>query len=238
MNFFAFAPIAGLLDGASHALDGVSHSLAPIAGASSAALAIVLVTLALRTVLIPVGVSQVRAQRVRTRLAPRVADLRRRHARHTARLQRELAALYASEKASPAAGCLPALLQAPILSGVYTLFTLPIIAGHGNVLLAHSLFGAPLGTSLVAAFGSGSVLAIAVPAVVVALIAVVALVNRHRTVLLAGGTAGRTAAILSWLPLVTVLFAALAPLAASVYLLTSTTWTVLERAILLHLIPA
>ena len=206
--------------------------------------------------------SQVRAQRVRERLAPRIALLRRRHANDSARLQREIAALYQRENASPVAGCLPALIQAPILSGVCALFVLPTIAGHANLLLAHSLFGAPLGMSLLAAIGTGSPALIVVPAAVVAAVAVVALLARRRNIrasasgtmsaaidkrALAGGPAGAPAIplgypasvrLLSWLPLITVAFAAFAPLAATVYLLTSSAWTLVERSVLLQLIPA
>lgn len=237
MNIYAFGPIAAVLDTASSLVISLSDALTPLAGATSAALAIVLITLALRAVLIPVGVSQVRAQRVRDRLAPRIAALRQRHSKDAARMQRELSALYASEKASPMAGCMPLLVQAPILSGVYALFVLPTIAGHANALLSHGLFGAPLGTSLIAALGSGSPLAILVPAVVVMLVLAIAMVNRHRAVRVAVGATGLTRA-LSWLPLLSVLFAAIAPLAAALYLLVSMGWSAVERPLLLHLIPA
>lgn len=237
MNIYAFGPIAAVLDTASSLVISLSDALTPLAGATSAALAIVLITLALRAALIPVGVSQVRAQRVRDRLAPRIAALRQRHSKDAARMQRELSALYASEKASPMAGCMPLLVQAPILSGVYALFVLPTIAGHANALLSHGLFGAPLGTSLIAALGSGSPLAILVPAVVVMLVLAIALVNRHRAVRVAVGATGLTRA-LSWLPLLSVPFAAIAPLAAALYLLVSMGWSAVERPLLLHLIPA
>jgi YidC/Oxa1 family membrane protein insertase len=41
---------------------------------------------------------------------------------------------------------------------------------------------------------------------------------------------------LSFLPYVTVVFAAFVPLAAAVYILTTTTWTVLERSTLRRLL--
>lgn len=243
MDLYSFGPIAAALDTASGFVLSVADALGPLAGANGAALAIVVLTVALRTLLIPVGVSQVRAQRVRERLAPRIAELRRRHRTDSARMQRELSALYASENASPLAGCLPLLVQAPVLSGVYALFVLPTIAGHANVLLAHSLFAAPLGSSLLAAVGSGSAAAVLVPGAVLVLILAVVLVNRHRTlratapVTVAPGPGAGATRALSWLPLVTVVFAAIAPLAAALYILVSTTWTVIERSVLLQLFP-
>lgn len=245
MNPYAFGPIAAVLDAASGFVQSISAALDPLAGANAAALAIVLCTLALRAALVPVGVSQVRAQRVRERLAPRITALRARHAKDPARMQSELSALYAAEKASPFAGCLPLLVQAPVLSGVYALFVLPMIAGHANPLLAHALFGAPLSASLMAAVGSGSVLALVVPGTVVALILAVLLVGRRMQLRMmptpvvepAPGTAA-VARLASWLPLVTVAFAAFAPLAAALYIAVSTTWTLVERPVLQHLVPA
>ena len=57
---------------------GWADLLEPFAGVASAAAAIVLVTLLVRAALIPVGVSQAKAERTRARLAPRIAELRRR----------------------------------------------------------------------------------------------------------------------------------------------------------------
>jgi len=274
MNIYAFGPIAAALDAAYAVLQFLITLLAPLAGVHSAALAIVVLTIVVRLALIPVGISQARAQRTRTRLAPRIAELRKRHAKNRERLQRETMALYAEEKASPFAGCLPLLIQAPILSLVYGLFLLPTINGHPNTLLDATLGGAPLGTSFVTALTSGTdPQGVVVSAIVLVLIAAIAVVSRQRSVGLArvaaasagagsgagsgsggtSGTAGGAAAlpaglpaafgadgsatrILSWLPLITVVFAAFVPLAASLYLLVTTAWTLGERTILARFI--
>jgi YidC/Oxa1 family membrane protein insertase len=80
------------------------------------------------------------------RIAPRVQALQKQHAGQPDRLQRELAALYQSEGTSMFAGCLPVLMQWPVLSVLYLLFRSPRIAGAPNTLLSHGLFGAPLGS--------------------------------------------------------------------------------------------
>ncbi len=269
MNIYAFGPIAAALDAASSVVNALSAALAPLAGANAAALAIVLITVLVRIALIPVGLSQARAQRMRLRLAPRLAELRRRHAGDPQRLQRETMALYAAEKASPFAGCLPVLIQAPVLSLIYGLFLLPTINGHPNALLSATLFGAPLGTSFTNALGSGTDAAgVVASAVVLALITAVALLSRWRNLRAAAANAGSAAAprpgagstaalpvdatgaaalaafgpdgaatrILSWLPLITVVFAAFVPLAASIYLLVTTAWTLGEREVLRRLV--
>ncbi len=266
MNIYAFPPIAAALDGAASIVQFLTTVLQPLAGANSAALSVVLITLLVRLVLIPVGLSQARAQRMRRRLAPRLAELQRRHGKNPERLRREMAALYADENASPLAGCLPLLIQAPILSLLYGVFILPTINGHPNTLLTQTLIGAPLGTSLATAVTRGDdPVGVVVGFAVVAVIATVALISRRRTLSTAaaspGGSAGAPALVpltagtspgqatpgvpaipasvlqaMSWLPLITVVVAAFVPLAASLYLVVTTTWALAEREVLRRVI--
>jgi YidC/Oxa1 family membrane protein insertase len=271
VDIYSFAPVATVLDLAYSVVSTLASSLDPLTGGAitqgaGAALAVVLITLALRTLLIPVGVSQVRAEATRRRLAPRLADLRRRFATKPELLQRKMLELYTSEKASPLAGILPTLAQAPVLSLVYGLFILPTVNGHPNALLAEHLFGVPLGDSfahLVAAGSSGLVVPLALLLVVAAVsylarraalrFAVDPLAAQPATAEqlaaqplasrgapdVATPAARRLAAALSWLPFITVLFAALVPLAAALYLTVTTTWTLVERSLLRRrLLPA
>lgn len=186
MNLYDIAPVAAALDAVSTALQLFSTLLAPLAGTGSAALAVVALTVLVRLALVPVGLSQARAQRMRVRLAPRLAELQRRHRSDPQRLQRETMALYSDEGASPLAGCLPLLVQAPVLSLVYGVFILPAINGHPNALLSESLAGAPLGVSLqhalLAVTGSPDALAaLLVPGILLVLLTAVALLSRRFT---------------------------------------------------------
>src|SRR6478752_5306396 len=115
MDLFAFPPLAALLDAA----------YGPLAGPSAAALAVVLVTLLVRALLIPVGISQAKAEQTRARLAPKLRELQRRHKKNPERLQKEMMALYKAENTSPFAGMLPVLAQAPVVGILYTLFLRP-----------------------------------------------------------------------------------------------------------------
>jgi YidC/Oxa1 family membrane protein insertase len=236
MNIYDLPPIAAALHAASSAIGAISSLLTPIAGASATASAVVLVTLLLRAVLIPVGRSQVRAEAGRRRLAPRLAELRRRFARDPQRLQREMLALHAAEKVSPIAGLLPALAQAPVVSLVYGVFTHPVIAGHTNVLLTQHLVGVPLGASLVSLAGALNPPALLVFGMMLAVIVATVLIgrreNRRWTLPPETPAAGRVAQALGWLPLVTVVLAAVIPLAAALYLTVTTVWTQVERALL------
>ena len=235
MNPYDFLPIAAILAAAADGLAALGSLVTP-AGA------IVIVTLAVRALLIPVGVSVARAAQNRRRLAPRIAELQRRHRRNPERLQKETMALYAAERVSPFAGCLPMLAQAPVLALVYALFAVPVIAGAPNPLLESSLLGAGLGRHL-SDVAAGPLVGDLVFPVLVLVLGVVAWLGRRMTLrdappVVAGAAAAPGAAVLDprgplgWAPFLVLAAVAVVPLAASLYLAVSGTWSYLERRIL------
>jgi YidC/Oxa1 family membrane protein insertase len=249
MDLYAFPPLAALLDGAHTLLMGLAELLEPLAGVSSAAAAIVLVTLLVRAALIPVGISQAKAERARARLAPRLADLQRRHGKNPERLQREMMALYAEEGTSPMAGCLPMLIQAPIVGIIYAVFILPTIAGHANALLEQTLFGVPLGSSLAGSLAAGtfSPASLVVFATIIVAIALTGEVTRRvfrlpTPAIVADAPSSPLAAagvsrMLGLLQFVTAVIAVFVPLAAAVYLLVTVAWTLGQRMLLRRVYP-
>ncbi|WP_063771898.1 YidC/Oxa1 family membrane protein insertase [Kitasatospora mediocidica] len=223
--FSIFDPAVGL----AHSAVGSLTQFLP------AAAAIVLFTVCVRLALHPLARAAARGEKHRARLAPRVAELNRKHKGRPEQLQAALAALYKEEQASPLAGCLPMLVQIPFFSVMYRLFTLPTLAGAPNDLLHHTLLGVPLGTHLTAAHGPAQ---LAVFGVLYAALAAIGWVGfrRARKAAQANPTAPG-AGFAPYLTFGTVLFAALVPLAAALYLLTTTAWTAAERG-LLHREPA
>ncbi|MFK0194770.1 membrane protein insertase YidC [Kitasatospora sp. NPDC090308] len=205
--------VLSVLDPAVH----LAHAgVAALATAVPTAAAIVLFTLAVRAAMHPLARSAARAERARTRIAPRVARLRERHAKDPARLNRELLALHRAEGTGPLAGLLPALLQAPFFSVMYRLFT--TAPGH---LLDATLAGVPLGTRPTTAHTPAQfALFAALEAALLALAWYSARRAAHSPT-----TAGPT----RWLAFGTPLFALLLPAAGALYLLTSTAWTTAER---------
>lgn len=240
MDIYSFAPIAIVLDFAYSLVSGLAGLMTPVAGSLATAAAIIAITMIVRTALIPVGRSQVRAEFTRRRLAPQLQELQRRYRKKPEVLQKKTMELYAAEKASPLAGCLPTLLQAPVISTVYGLFILQGINGHPNELLTEEILGVALGMPLVGFLGSGAVWpGMLVYVGLLAVIACVAWFSRRAalrnepvspdSVPPAMQTLTGT---LSWMPFLTVVFAAIVPLAATLYLAVTTTWTFVERAVL------
>ncbi|MFI9273661.1 YidC/Oxa1 family membrane protein insertase [Kitasatospora sp. NPDC052896] len=204
---------------------GPAHAvLTALARVVPAAAAIVLLTAAVRLALHPLARAAARGERVRARLAPRVAELNRRHQGRPEQLQRALAELYREERASPFAGCLPMLVQMPFSSVMYRLFTRP----GSDDLLRHTLLGVPLDSHLADAHSPAR---LAVFLTLYAALAAVGWVSFRRARRAAqAAPAAPGAAIAPYLSFGTVLFAALVPLAAGLYLLTTTAWTAAERA--------
>ena len=226
---FLDVPVAG----AYHLVTWLATVAHPLLGELSTAAVIVLFTAGVRLLLHPLARAAVRGQEARAALAPQAQALRLRYRDDPRRLQRELTALYRQAGTTILAGCLPALLQVPFFTVMYRLFTSTSVAGTANPMLGHTLFGAPLGGHLVQAFSTGPFGPAGV--VFLGLLAALALVAWFCARGQAGpaGTADLPGAVaLRLLPFGTLLAAAVLPLAAGLYLLTSTTWTVAERAAL------
>ena len=250
MNIYEFLPIRLLVEAAYTVVTGISDILEPLAGSFSAALAVIVLTILVRAVLIPVGVSQVRAGITRKRLAPKISELQKKYKDKPELMQQKLMELYKEENASPFAGCLPVLAQMPVLMAVYGLFINSTIGGHANELLGHTLFGLPLNRSFVTLLGAGDLTgtAITVYLVLVVLITVVAAFSVPETPTAPPAKNGADAPAmpdlsgvmktLSFMPFLTAIFALFVPLAAALYLATTTTWTLGERLVLNRLLGA
>ncbi|WP_405375116.1 MULTISPECIES: YidC/Oxa1 family membrane protein insertase [unclassified Microbacterium] len=227
--------VSTLLDLTCTGLMALTTLLAPATGAFSAALAIVLVTLVVRTGLIPAGIAQAKAEQTRARLAPRLRDLQTRHRGNPERLQREIMALYRSEGASPFAGCLPIFIQAPIVGLLYSVFLHGAIAGHANDLLTQTLFDVPLGVSLVGAVALGTaepVTWLVIGCLVLTVAAVGEVTRRLFRIAPVEGAVRVPTGLLGALQFATAVVALFVPLAAGLYLLTTVIWTLCQRLVL------
>ncbi|WP_055695893.1 YidC/Oxa1 family membrane protein insertase [Streptomyces prasinopilosus] len=244
-------------------VERLADLLQPLFGLSAAAAAIVLFTAFVRLLVHPLSRAAARGQKAKTRLQPKIAELRRRHGRDPEKLQRALLDLHTREKVSPLAGVLPSLLQLPAFFVLFYLFSNTTIGGRPNELLGHELFAAPLGGRWTDALGDGGPLGGA-GLVYLGLFAVVLVVAAFSYRLTkrsmaenpaltgagagsgtGGGGKGRgvtepvavpgTGAVVKVLPFLsffTLVTVAVVPLAAALYVVTSTAWGVAERALL------
>jgi YidC/Oxa1 family membrane protein insertase len=229
-----------------HVVFALAQLLTPLPGGLATVAAIVLFTAGVRLLLSPLSILSYRGQASMSALQPKVAELRRRYASQPERLQRELTALYRAEGGGMLTGCLPLLLQLPFFSIMYRLFLSKTVAGRPNALLARDLLTTPLGSHWLAGAGPASIhglvfLALfAVLAVIAFLTARAARSAAVAATIAAGTVAASTAAVSQpglaalgrIMPYTTLVIAALVPLAAVIYLVTTTAWTAAERAVL------
>jgi YidC/Oxa1 family membrane protein insertase len=221
--------------------------LHPLFGATAAAAAIVLFTALVRLLVHPLSRAAARGQKARTALQPKIAELRKKHAQDPEKLQKAVLALHAEEKVSPLSGCLPSMCQLPAFFLLYHVFSNTTIGGRANELLTHQLFAAPLGGRWADALGAGGAFGSAglVYVGLFAVVAAVAAFNYRRTkrMMAAGNPVpgvggeqmpglGAVTKVMPFMSFFTLLTVAIVPLAAALYVVTSTTWSAVERAVL------
>ncbi len=101
----------------------LAHNLfAPIFGSDSGwtwTLAIVMLTVIIRTALIPLFVKQIKSSRSMQLLQPQVRELQKKYGHDRERLGRETMKLYKDNNANPLSSCLPLLLQMPIFLALF-----------------------------------------------------------------------------------------------------------------------
>ncbi|MFD8227540.1 YidC/Oxa1 family membrane protein insertase [Streptomyces massasporeus] len=227
-------------------VEHLADLLQPLFGASAAAAAIVLFTALVRLLVHPLSRAAARGQKARTALQPKIAELRKKHGKNPERLQKAVLELHAEEKVSPLAGCLPGMLQIPAFFLLYHLFSSDTIGGEANGLLGHQLFAAPLGERWTDAL-QGGVLGGA-GLVYAGLFVIVGCVAAFSYRLSKRMTAANPAAqvgdaeqlpglgavtkVMPFMSFFTLVTVAVVPLAAALYVVTSTTWSVVERAVL------
>ncbi|HEX6129243.1 MAG TPA: membrane protein insertase YidC [Candidatus Limnocylindria bacterium] len=86
---------------------------------SDFALAIIVFTVVIRTLLAPLFVRQIRSQREMQRMQPLIREVQRKHKGNRQKISEETMALYKEHGVNPAAGCVPVLLQLPLLFALY-----------------------------------------------------------------------------------------------------------------------
>ncbi|MFE4700532.1 YidC/Oxa1 family membrane protein insertase [Streptomyces sp. NPDC056738] len=239
-----------------HLVEHLADLLQPLFHASSAAAAIVLFTALVRLLVHPLSRASARGQRARAALQPRIAELKKEHGKDREKFQKALMELHAEEKVSPLSGCLPSLFQMPAFFLLYHLFSSSTIGGEANTLLGHKLFAAPLGDRWADALGDGGLFG---PAGLVylglfAVVTAVAAFNYVRTKRMTaasnpagdGQSEGRSESeqaaasvgkIMPFMSFFTLFTVAVVPLAAALYVVTSATWSAVERAVLYRDMP-
>lgn len=84
--------------------------------------AVIVLTVLIRLVLYPLMVQSIRSQKVMSELQPKIQEIQEKFKNDKEKQSREMMALYQREKINPFGGCLPLLIQLPILIALYRVF--------------------------------------------------------------------------------------------------------------------
>ena len=234
------------------------HSLyTPIFGAESGwnwTLAIISLTVVIRTLLIPLFVKQINSARSMQMLQPKMAELQKKHGHDRERLGQETMKMYKEEGVSPTASCLPLLLQMPIF---LALFRVLEGVSSGNVrghffkinpdlvtsLQEAEIFGAPLAARIfpMTSFGPTQAVGIVLVVAMVAVFFVTQLQLMRKNLppeSLTGPMAQQQKLMLYFFPVVYAASSVVIPIGVLVYWLTSNLWTMGQQGLLIRNNPA
>ena len=198
---------------------------AALASLGMPALAIVLFTIVVRLALHPLARAAVKGEKAKAKLAPEIQKLQKKYGKDLMRFSEESQKVYKSNGVSMFAGMLPMLATMPFFMVMYQVVTTP------NPLLDGTIFGISLSAHFMSSFAW-------VFFVLFGLLAVVAYltVKWQQSRMTTTPTPGFMTGLVKVLPFGTILVAAYLPLAAGLYLLTTTTWTFAERALLYRIL--
>jgi YidC/Oxa1 family membrane protein insertase len=102
-------------------LDGMGWVLARVYDAiANYGVAIIVLTLLIRLLLLPLGIKQIKSMQAMQAIQPKVKELQKKYKGNKAKAQEETMKLYREAGVNPLGGCLPLLLQFPILIAMYS----------------------------------------------------------------------------------------------------------------------
>ena len=104
------APIEKILFDILQALYGLVHDYG---------FAIILLTVAIRVILLPLTIKQTKSMYELQRIQPKIKELQDKHKNDKEKLQEETLKFYQENKVNPFGGCLPMLLQMPIFFALF-----------------------------------------------------------------------------------------------------------------------
>jgi YidC/Oxa1 family membrane protein insertase len=107
-------------------LNGIGWILAQIYDlVGNYGLSIIVLTIVIKVVLLPLGVKQIKSMQAMQSIQPKIKELQKKYKGNKEKVQQETMKLYKDAGVNPLGGCLPLLLQFPILIAMYAVIRAP-----------------------------------------------------------------------------------------------------------------
>lgn len=105
-------------------------------------IAIIVFTVLIRLIILPLYAAQLRSTTQMQKMQPKIKEIQTKYANDSEMMNMKLQELYKDEKINPAMGCLPLLIQLPIIWGLFGLLRNPMeyISNPDMVLAVHENF--------------------------------------------------------------------------------------------------
>ena len=116
-------------------------------------LAILMLTVLIKAAFFPLANKSYKAMSKMKKLQPKITELREKFGEDKAAMQKEMMALYKTEKVNPAAGCLPVVIQIPVFFSLYKVLFVTIEMRHAPFFGWIQDLSAPDPTSVFNLFG-------------------------------------------------------------------------------------
>lgn len=95
------------------------YNMSASLGVPNYGLAIILLTIVLKTVLYPLTVAQTKTMKAMAVVAPKTKEIQEKYKNNPEKLQKELGELYKKHQINPLSGCLPLIAQMPFLIAIF-----------------------------------------------------------------------------------------------------------------------
>ncbi|HSQ90121.1 YidC/Oxa1 family membrane protein insertase [Romboutsia sp.] len=92
---------------------------------NSYGLSIILFTIFVKVLLLPLTIKQTKSTKAMQDIQPKIQDIQEKYKNKPEKQQQEIMNLYKEAKVNPVAGCLPLLIQMPILIGLFAVLRQP-----------------------------------------------------------------------------------------------------------------
>ncbi len=95
---------------------------------------IIIFTILIKLILYPLGAKAIKSQKSLAKLSPKVKEIKEKYKGDKEKQTKEIMDFYKKENINPFSGCLPLLLQLPIMLALFRVFRTNISSGQNNIL--------------------------------------------------------------------------------------------------------
>lgn len=135
-----FSTLVGLLADVMRVCLEFCYKLTDDLGIPSYGIAIIVLTIIIKTLLLPLAVKQIKSMKAMQEIQPEMQKIQKKYRNDPKKLREEMSKLYKDNGANPMSGCLPLLIQMPFLVSIYyALQGFPYDPAHESFLWLESL---------------------------------------------------------------------------------------------------